>query len=190
MYTGLLLSLSVAWILLLLHVDGCAGKRNWEYQPISISARTSDASKLEIEADVQIIGRDYWVISGKLISNTDMNDTIMVEGTGYRSSSGAEDDYKLLPYHIPKQTFKQFADNHYKKIVYKNLKHCSNIPEPENVYPWPKGTYIFKRCIATGDGFPELLLEGYYKINFDITGDVEAGVTIIVLLTNPSRYFG
>ncbi|XP_064543537.1 uncharacterized protein LOC135432023 [Drosophila montana] len=179
MYTrSFLLSYSVAWILLLL-VAGCAGKRNWDYEPISIVTRTTDASKMNLEADVERIGRDECVFTAKLLLNFDMDDTTMVEATAYRSYSGSEDDYKVLPFRVPKQTFKQFAQTHYKEIAYKNLKECSNIPEPENVYPWPKGTYHFDNCTVTGDGMPEVVPVGYYKLVFTISGQVDFGFTNI-----------
>ncbi|EDW62194.1 uncharacterized protein [Drosophila virilis] len=190
MYTGLLLSLSVAWILLLLLVDGSAGKRNWVYEPLSIDVRSTDASKVQVEAKVERIGRRDTACSGKLVVNCDMDETFMVEGTIYRSFSGNEDDYKLLPLGIPKQTFKSIVESYYKDIIYKNLEHCSNIPKPENAYPWPKGTFIFDRCTVTGDGLPEVLPEGYYKINFDISGPVETGLTAIVKLTSEHDIIG
>ncbi|EDW62195.1 uncharacterized protein [Drosophila virilis] len=183
--SSFLLSFSVAWILLLL-VAGCAGKRNWDYEPISIDVRTTDASKINIEATVESMGRDGYAFTGKVLLNFDMDETTMVEATAYRSSTGSEEDYKLLPWSIPKQTFEKFANSHYKEIVYKNLEHCSNIPKPENVYPWPKGNYSFDRCTATGDGMPEIVPEGYYKVIFTISGEVEAGFTTIVkLVTKP-----
>ncbi|XP_064543238.1 uncharacterized protein LOC135431834 [Drosophila montana] len=145
---------------------------------------------MNLEADVEPNGRKGYVFTGKVLVNFDMDDTTMVEATAYRSSSGAEDDYKILPWSIPKQTFKSFADSHYKDIVYKNLKQCSNIPEPENVYPWPKGTYKFDRCTATGDGMPEIAPEGYYKVIFTISGEVETGFTTIVRLFTKTDMIG
>ncbi|XP_030558274.1 uncharacterized protein LOC115760860 [Drosophila novamexicana] len=187
--SSFLLSFSVAWILLFL-VAGCAGKRNWDYEPISIVTRTTDESKINIGAEVEPMGRDGFAFTAHFLINFDMDETTMVEVTAYRSSTGSEDDYKLLPWSIPKQTFKKFADSHYKDIVFANLEHCSNIPNPENVYPWPKGTAIFDRCTATGDGMPEIAPEGYYKIIFTISGEVEAGFTTIVKLTTKTDMLG
>ncbi|XP_030558038.1 uncharacterized protein LOC115760710 [Drosophila novamexicana] len=183
MYMGLLPSLSVAGILLLLLVDGGAARRNWNYEPISIDVRSADASKVQVEAKIERIGRREYAYTGKMVVNYDMDDATMVEATIYRSYSGNEDDYKLLPFDIPKQTFKSIVESYYKDIIYKNLEHCSNLAKPENAYPWPKGTYIFDKCTVTGDGLPEVLPEGYYKVNFEISGPVEAGLTVIAKLT-------
>ncbi|XP_030558361.1 uncharacterized protein LOC115760926 [Drosophila novamexicana] len=190
MYTrSMLLSFSVAWILLFL-VAGCAGKRKWDYEPISLVVRTTDASKVNVEAEVEPMGRDGFAFTAQLLINFDMDETTMVEVTAYRSSTGSKDDYKLLPFCIPKQAFQRFAESHYKDIIYTNLKQCSNIPKPENAYPWPKGTYIFDKCTVTGDGMPEVLPEGYYKIVFDVSGKVGGGFTSIGKLTTKTDMIG
>ncbi|XP_030572527.1 uncharacterized protein LOC115771107 [Drosophila novamexicana] len=180
MYTGLLLSLSVAWILLPLLVDGHNEWYDRIYEPLSVEFRTSDPSKLEAEPRIGYIRRKGTTFMGKMIVKVDMDDTLMVEATSYRSVNGK--DYTLLPFEIPKQGFKSFAETFYKDNVYKELKQCSNIPEPEKAYPWPKGTYIFDKCIPTGDGWPKPLSPAYYKINFNITGQVEADLSVIIVL--------
>ncbi|EDW69055.1 uncharacterized protein [Drosophila virilis] len=182
MYTGLLLSLSVAWILLPLLVDGYDERYDRIYEPLSVKFRTSDPSKLEANATVGHMGRKGRAFMGKMLVKVDMDDTLMVEATSYRSNDGH--DYTILPYHIPKQGYKSFAESFYKDIIYKELKQCSNIPEPKKAYPWPKGTYIFDNCVPTGDGWPKPLSPGYYKINFNISGQVEADLSVIVVLRN------
>lgn len=115
---------------------------------------------------------------------------MQVEAYGYRSSSGNEEDYKLLPWSIPKQPFEKFIEEYYEKMIFKNLQHCSNIPETKDAYPWPKGTYTFDKCIVAGEGMPEIAPEGYYKVIFEVTGQCEMRFTTIVKVTTKTGGIG
>ncbi|XP_030246918.1 uncharacterized protein LOC108652710 [Drosophila navojoa] len=162
---------------------GCAGMRNWDYEPLSVHFVTSDASKINVVSEVVRVGRYDYAISANLTNTEDVDETTMIEALCYRSKSGAEDDYTILPFSIPNQPFKDFAKTYYKDIAYQSLKHCSNAPTPEEAYPWPKGVVTFNMCSATGEGLPEYLPEGYYKIIFKIGGRVEMVYTAIIKLT-------
>ncbi|XP_017867667.1 PREDICTED: uncharacterized protein LOC108616757 [Drosophila arizonae] len=161
----------------------CAGKRNWDYEPISVHFVTSDASKINVISEVVRVSRYEYAISGNLTVTEDLDETTMIEAICYRSKSGAEDDYSILPFSIPNQPLEDFTKSYYKDILYKSLKHCSNVPPPEEAYPWPKGVVTFDMCSATGEGLPEYLPEGYYKIIFNLRGGVEIAYTGIVKLT-------
>lgn len=108
---------------------------------------------------------------------------VQIEALCYRSSSGAEDDYKILPFSIPNQPFKDFVKSYYKDIIYKSFQHCSNAPPPEEAYPWPKGDINFDMCSTNGEGLPENLPEGYYKVIFKITASTQIVYTAIIKLT-------
>ncbi|ALC42391.1 CG34028, partial [Drosophila busckii] len=102
----------------------------------------------------------------------------------YRSNTGNEEDYTLMPWSVPKQTYEEYTKSFYESIVHKNLAHCSNLPTPDKAYPIPKGTvYKFDRCVVDGDGMPDYAPDGYYKVVFNATGEVEWTVTIIVKIT-------
>ncbi|XP_017867665.1 PREDICTED: uncharacterized protein LOC108616754 [Drosophila arizonae] len=184
-----LLSLSIVWILLWLP-DDSAGKRNWDYEPLSTLTESSNEDMIKLEAKVERVGRDEYAISADLFVNFDMDETTMVESYGYRSSSGNEEDYKLLPWSIPKQTFEKFVEEYYEKIIFKNLHQCSNIPETKDAYPWPKGTYTFDKCIVSGEGMPEIAPEGYYKVMFEVTGQYDLRFTAIVKVTTKTDMIG
>lgn len=113
-----------------------------------------------------------------------------MEAWGYRSSSGSEDDYKLLPWTIQKQTFEKFANDYYEKLFFNNLHHCSNIPETKDVYPWPRGTYTFDKCVVVGDGMPEIAPEGYYKVFFEVTGECRILFSAILQVTTKTAVLG
>lgn len=91
-----------------------------------------------------------------------------VEASAYRSSSGDESDYKLLPWTIPKQPFFEYLNTYYKDVLVKNLGHCSNLPQFEGKFqpPWPKDKYIINKCQVDGDGLPEIAPPGFYKVIF------------------------
>ncbi|XP_002004805.3 uncharacterized protein LOC6578906 [Drosophila mojavensis] len=165
------------------------GERNWIYEPLSVEAKTSDPSKLNIEPSLDRIGRDF-TISINLDWNYDVDETTMVEAFSYRSASGNEKDYTLMPWTMPKQTYQQYTETYYQNIVYKNLANCSNLPEPDNTYPWPKGQYKLEKCVANGDGLPEIAPEGYYKIIFQVSGEVDWEFVMISKLTSNTNLIG
>lgn len=183
-------------------------KRNWVYEPLSVEVKTSDPTKLNIEAKLDRIGRDF-TISITLDWNYDVDETTMVniflkhikfiyfieftcqvEAYSYRSASGNENDYTPLPWTMPRQTYKKYTETYYQNIVYKNLANCSNLPKPDNVDPWPRGQYILDKCVANGDGLPEIAPEGYYKVIFQVFGEVDWEFLVISKLTNNKNILG
>ncbi|XP_026835970.1 uncharacterized protein LOC6547081 [Drosophila erecta] len=112
----------------------------------------------------------------------------MVEGQAYRSNTGDESDYKLLPWAIPKQTFSDYINTYYKDVVIKNLGHCSNLPRFEGKFqsPWPRKTYKVDKCKINGDGLPEIAPPGFYKIVLTKFGPGQPtwGFTAVMKVTN------
>lgn len=112
-----------------------------------------------------------------------------MEASAYRSSSGDESDYKLLPWAIPKQPFYEYLNTYYKDVIVKNLGHCSNLPQFEGKFqpPWPKNTYNINKCQVDGEGLPEIAPPGYYKIIFLTYGpdpQPKWGCTAVFKVTN------
>lgn len=93
----------------------------------------------------------------------------------YSSTSGSENDYKVLPYSIPSITFNEFLEKHYNEIIYANFRNCSNLALFKNRLetPWKKATYTFNLCRPKGDGSPDVLPDGFYKIFVRISGEIE-----------------
>jgi len=110
-----------------------------------------------------------------------------VEAVVYRSSSGDENDYKMLPFSLPKQTFYDYLNTYYKDVIIKNLGHCSNLPQFKGKFqpPWPQNTYKFDKCKIDGDGLPDVAPPGFYKILFTQFGSGQPtwGFTAIFKLT-------
>ncbi|BFG03213.1 uncharacterized protein DMAD_02519 [Drosophila madeirensis] len=178
-------SFSGLWVLLLI-AQSCNSARKWDYEPVSITTHSSDESMLKIEAKIDRVKRGEFAISATIDFNYAIDDTVMIEAVAYRSSTGQESDYKLVPFNIQKQTYEEFLNTHYKDMVIQNLGSCSDLPQFEDKFvpPWPQKTYKLDKCVADNDGFPEVLPLGFYKIVLSITGPVEWGITIITKLTN------
>ncbi|XP_017044433.1 uncharacterized protein LOC108090330 [Drosophila ficusphila] len=172
------------WLLILL-VDNCSGKRKWDYEPLKIDPYSSDESKLKMTAKVDRVGRNDFGVSATIDFNYDVDDTTMVEAVAYRSTSGDESDYKLIPLGIAKQPFLEFMNSHYKDVVIPNLSGCSNLVTFEDKFepPWPKKVYTLDTCVADSDGFPDMVPEGYYKINFTIMSPVDWGFILVVKIS-------
>ncbi|KAH8348350.1 hypothetical protein KR084_006648 [Drosophila pseudotakahashii] len=163
-------------------------QRKWDYEPLSITSETSDESLINFELNIVRIGRGEYGISANVEWNYDTTDETMVEAIAYRSSSGEEADYKVLPWSIPKQPFYEYLNTYYKDVIMKNFAPCSNIPVFEDKFepPWPKKTYIGDKCVIDGDGLPEIVPPGFYKILFKGFGQDQPSwsFTAIVKLTN------
>ncbi|XP_052839698.1 LOW QUALITY PROTEIN: uncharacterized protein LOC128254582 [Drosophila gunungcola] len=181
---SLLLIIGGLWLIILL-VDNCSGKRKWDYEPLSIEAYSTDESMLKITARVERVGRGEFAISANIDFKYEPGDTTLVEALGYRSSSGNENDYKLIPFSIPKQPFTQFMNSHYKDVVIANLGGCSNLIQFEDQFepPWPQKEYVLDKCVANSDGFPEVVPEGFYKVNFSMMNPVDWGFIVIVKIS-------
>ncbi|ALC42390.1 CG18538, partial [Drosophila busckii] len=158
-------------------------QRKWDYEPLSIEATTSDASKLSLTTEVERLSRSEFAFTGTIEFNYDIDDTTTIEAVSYRSNTGNEDDYKLLPWKLQKQSAKEFFKGYYEQYIFKNLGHCSNLPQLDNIDPWPKNTYKFEHCVVTGEGMPELVPEGFYKVVFSVDGEVDWVITAVAKIT-------
>ncbi|KAH8296941.1 hypothetical protein KR044_001167, partial [Drosophila immigrans] len=150
-------------------------QRRWDYEPISIDPYTSDSEKLAIDFRIKRNNQGDYNYNGFFTFNYDIDDNTMVEATAKRSQSGNDDDYKPVPWSIPRQPYFEFIKNFYDDLVYKNFGKCSNFRTPDDVLPWKKDNYSFFDCSIEGDGMPEIAPQGYYKINFNVDGEVDWG---------------
>ncbi|XP_002138657.1 uncharacterized protein [Drosophila pseudoobscura] len=175
------------WLLLGL-VHGTVGKKHWDYEPVSLVTYSTDDSQMKIESKIDRLKRGEFGLSCTLEWKYDIDETTMVESSAYQSTSGAEKDYKELPWAVPKQTFYEYLDKYYMDVTISNLGHCSNLPQFEGKFqpPWPKDTYHIDKCVFDGEGLPEVLAPGFYKIVFIVTGtnQPEWGFTIVLKITN------
>lgn len=105
-----------------------------------------------------------------------------VEADVHHCSSGDEDDYKMMPWSIPKQPFFEYLNGFYKDAFIKNVGHCSNMVQFDGdfVPPWPRNVYKLDKCVASGEGLPDIAPEGFYNLEYKMTGQVDWGFTLIV----------
>uniref|UniRef100_A0A6P4EIW2 Uncharacterized protein LOC108041500 n=1 Tax=Drosophila rhopaloa TaxID=1041015 RepID=A0A6P4EIW2_DRORH len=152
------------WLLVLL-ISGC-NARKWDYEPLAISGTSSDVKLIKIEPKIERLGRGEFAVSGRIEWNFETTNETMVEAFVYRSQTGEESDYKGLPWTIPKQTLYEHMDTFYKDVSMKNFKHCSNFPQFTEKFqpPLPKKIYVGDKCMIDGDGLPDIIPPGYYKV--------------------------
>ncbi|XP_022231757.1 uncharacterized protein LOC111080440 [Drosophila obscura] len=171
------------WLLLVL-CHGIVAERKWDYEPKFVSTHTSDESQLKIGANIDRLNRADFAVSATFDWNYDVDETTMVEGHAFRSFNGDESAYKLIPLSIPSTPFGNFIDTYYKDVFLTNVGYCSNLPQFKDKFqlPWPRGHYHLTKCVFSGQGLPEVLPLGYYKIFFKITGDNQPtwGFTVIL----------
>ncbi|KAH8272917.1 hypothetical protein KR018_009906, partial [Drosophila ironensis] len=159
--------------------------RNWDYEPVSLASFTSDESLLKIDAKVNRLGRADFALTVAVDWNYDADENTMVKADAYHCTSGDESDYKLMPFSVPSQPFFEFLNGFYKDAFIKNVGHCSNLIQFEDKFepPWPRGVYKMDKCVATGEGLPDVCPEGYYKIIFNATGQVNWGFILVARVT-------
>ncbi|XP_017025077.2 uncharacterized protein [Drosophila kikkawai] len=186
MSSNSLLLITGGLFLIILIVGNCGAKRKWDYEPLSIDTYSSDESKLKFVAKVERVARGEFAIGGTIDFKYTPDSNTMVEAVAHRSSSGAERDYKLIPFNIPKQPFPDFMNSHYKDVIIPNVAECSNLIKFEGKFDgvWPQKVYTLDKCVADSDGFPEMVTEGFYRINFTLTNPVDWGFVLIVKISN------
>uniref|UniRef100_A0A6P4EA76 Uncharacterized protein LOC108041503 n=1 Tax=Drosophila rhopaloa TaxID=1041015 RepID=A0A6P4EA76_DRORH len=181
----------VGILLGVLLINGCRAARKWDYEPISIITETSDASLISPEVKIVRISRGEFGISAEVEWNYDTTDETMVSAVVYRSSSGDEKDYKLLPWALPNQPFYEYLNTYYKDVIMKNFAPCSNVPQFEDKFepPWPKKTYKAESCVIVGDGLPEVAPPGFYKIIFNCTGPEQPSWSFVGIFKITTKMF-
>ncbi|KAH8290438.1 hypothetical protein KR054_002987, partial [Drosophila jambulina] len=166
--------------------------RKWDYEPISVTTTTSDPSQIKLVTKIDRIGRGDFAVSATVEWKYTTDETTMVEAVVYRSTSGAEADYKLLPWSIPKQPFYDYLDNYYKDVIMKIFSHCSNLPQFEGKFqpPWPVQTYVADKCVlGDGDGLPEMAPPGFYKIIINFTGIDQPSWGVVAVFKLKTKMF-
>ncbi|XP_034480169.1 uncharacterized protein LOC117785977 [Drosophila innubila] len=170
-------------VLLLLCVV-CDGARKWDYEPISMEPHTSDPKKFSIDLRIKRMPRGEFAYDGYLNFAYDVDENTMVEAVAYRSQSGREEEYVLMPWSIEKQPYTKYVEDFYEDVVYSNFGSCTTLPTPEKANPWQRGNYTFKECVVEGKGMPEIAPQGFYKVIFTATGEVDWGIEAVVRITD------
>ncbi|XP_017835535.1 uncharacterized protein LOC108594909 [Drosophila busckii] len=178
-------------ILLLLPINNVICKRMWDYALLSIDTTTSDPTKFEIDAEVQRISRTEYGFSLIMDYHYFPDDTTFIVAGGYRSNTGNEEDYVVMPWSLPTRTYEEYIKSFYESIVLKNLEYCSNLPAPDKAFPVPKdNVYKFDRCVLNGEGMPEIVPDGYYKVFINATGEVDWTIIIRMKISRKTNLYG
>lgn len=98
-----------------------------------------------------------------------------MEARAYRSPTGNDDDYKEMPWRIPKQTWTSFLKTFWDDIIVANFGNCTKNMPAEPLDPWPQIRLEYETCIVKGEGMPEIAPQGFYKVVFNVVGEVEFG---------------
>ncbi|XP_073828209.1 uncharacterized protein [Musca autumnalis] len=159
-----------------------ANHKTWTYEIKSVESSTSDASLINVDLSVERVARGVYAVSGALTFNFDVNegDAFDVEAGSFRSDNGVN-DYKVLPFKMPRQHLFSTLNSFYKDMLMETLSECSNMPVFEDKFepPFSKGVYTFEKCQFSQDGFPNHLADGFYKIIISGHGIVEWSLTAI-----------
>uniref|UniRef100_A0A1A9WYY4 Uncharacterized protein n=1 Tax=Glossina brevipalpis TaxID=37001 RepID=A0A1A9WYY4_9MUSC len=112
---------------------------------------------------------------------------ISIEILAYRSATGSELDYQLLPFSVPRMHFLTFINGYYKDNAMNDYEKCSNLPVFQGkLTKFVKNKYELHECQYSEDGFPSHLLPGYYRLIF--LGHGRCEVKIIFEVQVISKY--
>ncbi|XP_034480995.1 uncharacterized protein LOC117786744 [Drosophila innubila] len=180
-----MVSVSIFSGILLYLCVGCVARRNWKIEILSITTKSSDENLLNVHLHVDQAALIKTSFSGTFDVKFDTDDKTMIEVIALYSVSGREEDYRRNPYQVPKMTLTEFIDTYWNELIYPTLRPCSNFQEFEGKFvpPFPRKSYIMNQCELTGDGSPDILPIGYYKVLILLSGQAELNVTLTLKLT-------
>ncbi|KAL5275856.1 hypothetical protein ACFFRR_001594 [Megaselia abdita] len=145
--------------------------RNWDYSFIALEQTIDKPDILDINLEMRrLVKRDY-AVNGTITFKKEVGSSLQVSCKTYRSPRG-NDDYKPMPFILPKLSAKDFINGVYKEILMNDVHRCSNAPYFED--EWNeiiKGTYTFNMCKLNFDNWPESVLPGFYKLVMDTFDD-------------------
>ncbi|XP_060658717.1 uncharacterized protein LOC132793076 [Drosophila nasuta] len=159
---------------------------NWKYELISLTSYSNDESKLKIDTRVEHSKKND--ISGgmDIYVMFEHKDDDVVELQIYRSAHGNADEFKPIPYSIPKTTFKEMIEKYWDDLFYSTVGHCSNLLKSSEFVDGkiPQKHYEFRNCVIDIKKMPQIMPEGVYKLVFTFTHDFEWGVEVVAKVTS------
>ncbi|XP_017044441.1 uncharacterized protein LOC108090337 [Drosophila ficusphila] len=187
MYCHLFVELSLLFLLF----NSCKAARKWEYEPLTLEFFSSDPKLVKTDLKIVRMGRADFGLSGTVEWNYDATDETMVELTAFRSNSGDESDYKMLPWSIPKQSLFDYLNSYYKDMFMKDLVSCSNAPQFEDKFDESsiKQKYYAEKCIINGEGLPDMVPPGFYKLISNCTGPDQPSWSFVAVVKLTSKMF-
>ncbi|XP_061386246.1 uncharacterized protein LOC133321169, partial [Musca vetustissima] len=164
--------------------------RNWTFELKKVEVTTSNADLLNMsDFRAERVGRGQHALYGKIYLNFDINedDGNELEVEIYRSASNMH-DFRPLPFRIYRTHLINILNTFYKDAAMENLKNCSNLPQFDDVFepPLKRDIYYFDKCIFDESGFPDFIVEGYYKVLARGHGPVEWTMMFISLIETVS----
>uniref|UniRef100_A0A1A9Z4T5 MD-2-related lipid-recognition domain-containing protein n=1 Tax=Glossina pallidipes TaxID=7398 RepID=A0A1A9Z4T5_GLOPL len=159
-------------------------KKTWTYELLSCTLESPDPEKMHGDLKVKHLTRTELALTGFAELNYDLaeDDDNTIEVLAYRSATGSESDYQLLPYSVKRQNVIVFLNGLYKDLIMKSLSECSNLPFFTDKFTGPieKKRYELDNCIFSDESFPNHLPEGFYRLVGQFDGEVQWSVIINV----------
>ncbi|XP_073828210.1 uncharacterized protein [Musca autumnalis] len=159
-----------------------ADHKTWTYEIKSMESSSSDDNLLNLDLSVERVSRGVYAISGTININLDIeeDDGCDIEAGAFRSDNGVN-DYKVLPFKMPRQHLFSALNSFYKDMLMETFSECSDLPVFEEKFepPLEKRVYTLDKCQFSQDGFPNHLSEGFYKILISGYGSVQWSLTIV-----------
>ncbi|XP_073828007.1 uncharacterized protein [Musca autumnalis] len=160
-----------------------ANQKTWTYEVKSMEAHSADESILKFDISIERVSRGVYAISGSVTLNVDVYEDhpCDIEGGAFRSNNGVN-DYKILPFKVPRQHIITAMNTFYKDMLMDSLSECSNLPVFDDKFepPLRKGVYSLEKCQFSQDGFPNHMSEGFYKTEMFGNGYVDWSLTVVV----------
>ncbi|XP_011296214.2 uncharacterized protein LOC101897439 [Musca domestica] len=128
------------------------------------------------------VGRGLHALSGKIVLNFDINegDSNELEVQLFRSAKNMN-DFRILPLKIYRTHLFNILNTFYKDAAMANFKNCSNLPQFKKFFepPLKSDTYYMDRCLFDESGFPNYVVEGFYKVMVRGYGPAEWTMVLI-----------
>lgn len=111
------------------------------------------------------IGPKYQVSYFERVSTLQFKELAQFSSRLFRSTRG-NDDYKPLPFDIPKQSLEEFYNGVYKRALMDDLHKCSTCPYFEDKWEGvlKAQTYEINMCKVNVDNWPDTAPSGFYKM--------------------------
>ncbi|XP_065365678.1 uncharacterized protein LOC135958714 [Calliphora vicina] len=151
---------------------------DWTYELISIKLDSATPSLIDGDLHITRISRGLFALSGSITLREDLSNDTIIYADIYYSFLGH--DYIKGPLRISKTPLPKFMQTFYKDILLDSLMDCSkNTPTLELEGVITKRVLEMENCVISNENMPSHMKNGYYKIMFAFTEQVEAMLEII-----------
>ncbi|XP_073820121.1 uncharacterized protein [Musca autumnalis] len=157
-------------------------QKTWTFEIKSLETYSADENILQFDLSVRRVSRGVYAISGSITLKVDFEEDhpCYIEAVASRSSNGVS-DFREIPLKMPREHLLIAINSFYKDMLMETLRECSNLPVFADKFEPPllKGVYTLEKCQFTHDGFPNHMVEGFYKIVIFGEGYVDWSITLV-----------